>query len=597
MTGTNPARAAGLTVTINGHGSVSPTYKGKALTIGDDYPIKAIPAAGFAFSDWIETSSTNTTTNTNAKLTFQMESDLQLTANFVDVKPPTLAIKTKNATGTNSVVAVMGTASDNAGVTSVWWQTGSSGWNRASSSDGYTNWLAIVLLGANDNNFQAYAEDAAGNRSPTNTVTLTDDSTGVVAPESVAGTTLRVMAGNSESVVMSFDGSTFSFWGSGGASTGVGIYTYSLSDPQTGLLSLTFTAPPSMVSEDGSASIIGLAFTSGTNGTFTNNHGYSGSFTFSDASSTAPGSISGRTVQGMDAGSNVYQFTNSFGNGTFTATATDGDSSGTYTYARFAPDVGLVQESLTDGSTNYVLLDFSPGSNAYYVESYSTNGTFTNTGSFSALGEEATTGYKSPGSLAGLTGAVTFLKNGKRTSFTISFGESTYGQFTANTTKDNDGVGAYTYTRTGTNTAVLQLSTLFPPDASTNNGTSTVPLVFANSHSGSFNFQDGSGNITLSESPATVPFSLVGKVLKGGSGGYAFGYGVFAGVGKNSGDGGTYTYSFCGPKTASATLNFTSGNDGGGTNYAEFWFSSASGGSYVSDNGQGKLNSGSFTVK
>ena len=91
-TGTTAARAqdltAKLTVTINGRGNVTPNDNGKKLNIGQSYTIKAAAAAGFAFSDWIQTSPTNTVTSLNPKLTFQMASNLELTANFVDIRRP-----------------------------------------------------------------------------------------------------------------------------------------------------------------------------------------------------------------------------------------------------------------------------------------------------------------------------------------------------------------------------------------------------------------------------------------------------------------------------------------------------------------------------
>ena len=66
-----------LVVTINGNGTVKPNLNGKLLGIGQTYTMTATPAAGYVFSNWSGTISTNT-----QKLTFQMQSNMVLQANF-----------------------------------------------------------------------------------------------------------------------------------------------------------------------------------------------------------------------------------------------------------------------------------------------------------------------------------------------------------------------------------------------------------------------------------------------------------------------------------------------------------------------------------
>ena len=600
-TGTNAARAAGptakLTVTVNGRGSVSPTYKGKALNIGQDYPIKATAAAGFAFSDWIETSPTNTLTNTNAKLTFQMVSNLQLTANFVDTQPPTVAITTKKSTGSNSVVAISGTAKDNVGVASVWCQVGSGGWSLAATGNEYTNWTAVVILSEGANTINVYAEDAAGNRSKTNSVTLTDASIGLVAPESLAGTTWQgVETNNNSREVLSFGANTFSEVGSGGdAHTGVGSYTYTLSDAKTGQLAVTLTAPPTTVSNSEGGDVITLSFTNGTSGTWTNLFTNSGTFTLSDASSTAPDAISG--VSSANAGTNVVQFTNVFGDGTFTTTTTNGSSSGAYTYAQYSPTAGLVQESPTNeadlGTTNYIVLNFSTGSNTYYLESDVATGVLTNAGTFSVAGETSTTAYTAPASVAGLVGTVTVAHNGKSESFVISLGASTFAQFSADT--NNIGVGPYTYTRTGTKTALFVGYNVAPPAAVGDN--TPPPFTFTSSHSATFSNSKSHGTVTFSQPASTVPLSLVGRTISGGKGGYSFGYGTFSGIKEAEGQSGNYTYTTYGPQVAMIIMSYTDAKDSGTTDYLMVRFSSAAGGSYVDSKSSGSVSTGTFTMK
>jgi plastocyanin len=66
-----------LTVRINGKGTVKPNLDGKLLGIGQTYTMTATPAAGYVFSNWSGTISTN-----SQKLTFQMQSNMALQANF-----------------------------------------------------------------------------------------------------------------------------------------------------------------------------------------------------------------------------------------------------------------------------------------------------------------------------------------------------------------------------------------------------------------------------------------------------------------------------------------------------------------------------------
>ena len=78
---------------------------------------KAGPSCSFI--NW-----TGSTTDTNATLTFVMQTNLTFIANFTDPIAPTLTIKTpqKNSHASNSVFTASGTASDNGQVASVWYQ-------------------------------------------------------------------------------------------------------------------------------------------------------------------------------------------------------------------------------------------------------------------------------------------------------------------------------------------------------------------------------------------------------------------------------------------------------------------------------------------
>jgi hypothetical protein len=69
---------APLTVLINGNGTVSPNYNGAQLQIGENYSMTARAKAGFGFTNW-----TGSWTTNGATLKFTMASNLTFTANFV----------------------------------------------------------------------------------------------------------------------------------------------------------------------------------------------------------------------------------------------------------------------------------------------------------------------------------------------------------------------------------------------------------------------------------------------------------------------------------------------------------------------------------
>jgi uncharacterized repeat protein (TIGR02543 family) len=161
--------SAPLTVSTNGNGTISPNYNGALLQIGSTYTMTATASAGFGFTGWTGSSTTN-----GATLKFTMASNLTFTANFVDTNRPTVSI-TNLASGqrvSNAVFTVKGTASDNVQVSNVWYQLNGMAWSNALTANGWTNWTAQVTLVPGTNTIQAYAVDTAGNFSTTNKASL-----------------------------------------------------------------------------------------------------------------------------------------------------------------------------------------------------------------------------------------------------------------------------------------------------------------------------------------------------------------------------------------------------------------------------------------
>ena len=151
----------------SGLGTITTNWTGPNLEIGRNYTMSAAAATGFKFTGW-----TGGVTTTNASLTFMMQSNLVIQANFVDSQLPTIAITNpvSNATFSNSpAITVKGTASDNSQVAAVRWQLNSDAWAVAS---GTNSWQAGVTLAPGTNVFRAYSVDAGGNYSPTNSINL-----------------------------------------------------------------------------------------------------------------------------------------------------------------------------------------------------------------------------------------------------------------------------------------------------------------------------------------------------------------------------------------------------------------------------------------
>ena len=97
-----------------------------------------------------------------------------VTVNPIDVTKPTLSITTPtfNQQWSNATFTATGKANDNVAVASVFYSLNGSPWTNASTANNYTNWSATLALTPGTNSLQAYAADASGNRSATNSVSF-----------------------------------------------------------------------------------------------------------------------------------------------------------------------------------------------------------------------------------------------------------------------------------------------------------------------------------------------------------------------------------------------------------------------------------------
>jgi len=161
-----------LTVNLNGKGSVNPNYNGALLAVNVNYAISANARSGFAFTNWTDAAG-NVLTN-RATLRFTMQTNLALTANFVDVQKPALSISTPRANQqtTNAGFTTTGRAADNVSVAAVYYSLNDSAWTLAGTANGWTNWAANLTLAPGFNTLQVFAADNHGNVSSTNAVKM-----------------------------------------------------------------------------------------------------------------------------------------------------------------------------------------------------------------------------------------------------------------------------------------------------------------------------------------------------------------------------------------------------------------------------------------
>jgi hypothetical protein len=162
-------------VNIAGRGAVRGLTNGQVLRVGQAVSPKALPARGQRLANWLVQVNGETVISTNRDVPFVVQSNLVLTATFVDALKPVLRITapTRNQRWSNSVFTVRGTAADNGFVTVVKYQLNGGAWLDAVSTNGWTNWTAGVNLQPGSNVIRAFALDADSNASATNTATVT----------------------------------------------------------------------------------------------------------------------------------------------------------------------------------------------------------------------------------------------------------------------------------------------------------------------------------------------------------------------------------------------------------------------------------------
>ena len=597
-----------LTVRTNGSGSIKPVYNGMSLQLGLNYSMTATAVGGgkknYGFQRWTDGSSN--IVSGSATLKFMMTSNLTLTANFGDVIKPTIRAisSTEYTNGIANFFVVHGTASDNVAVTNVLYQLNGGVWQAAWTTNHWTNWDAVVELNPGLNTFNAYAVDNDDNNSLLYLANLTYNS----APSSLSGKFANVTDTFGKNLfTFGFGKSTFNQSAQTSDSlNAVGSYTYT-GLGGSGVLNVKFAAPPIAAARKSQSyqltflntntAIFITTQTIATNYTVvvTNNTvvttnvistnlvktltGYMG---FGSVSNLAIGSknIFGQLVWTVSGAGDARGLTFQKGKYTSQALLTGATNGGSYTYAQYSPFGALFKLTQTNGTT-YVLARFADTNHgAYYEEDYDsaghTNGT--DQGSFFV-------DWPQPGGNAPLllTNKSFEIFSGSDT-FNQQFGADTFSQDTLSTNFDTD-VGSYTYSRSGTNIGVLNLTVTAPPTLAGSN--SAARLIFVNGSNGLFTNEDGTlSTFVMTSVTNLAPVSLANTTLNLTNNPYGFvvnqiGFLSDGNFTFNGTTNGFFTVTNYSPSGAMVSINFTdSSNVVNGVDWLQLNYKSAGSGTF-----------------
>ena len=598
-----------LTVRTNGSGTISPAYNGQQLLQGATYTMTAVStvgrkATGYGFRNW--TDGSGNIVGTGGTLKFTMSTNLTLTANFSNLRPPSIDIisSTTNSDGVANDFVIHGVASDDQGVTNVIYRINSGVnagvWQNATTTNGWKTWNAPVTLVPGANTFNAYAIDISSNFSTVLIANITYNT----APLNLSGK-FAVVSDNANSAAPSsvaFNKSTFSQTASDTNNfNAVGSYTYTDSGGGNATLKYKFTGPPS-VAHVGSQSIA-LFFNTPTYAYFTNfTTKIDGYMYFSTASNLAPASANGQLIWTISSGAGDGRGA-LFQKSTYTSQALlSGDTNGgKYTYTKSSPLGVLFKLSRTNG-TAYVLATYADTNHgSYYEEDYDsaghTNGT--DIGKFFIASQ--TPGGNAPTTITNRNFEITSGQD----SFNVQLGADTYSQDTLASNFDN-AVGDYTYASLDTNIGQLNLTVTEPPSLAGSN--SAARLIFVNGNSGFFTNDDSTfSSFIMTTATNLAPDNITNFTLTinyNGSGSDKLQFANDGSLILDSQPGGNYAYAPFSPGGSMIQLSINTNNFSGSNpfDWLQLNFKTTNSGNfflntYDSDTNNDSPSSGTFNLQ
>lgn len=185
---------------------------------------------------------------------------------------------------------------------------------------------------------------------------------GGFAPVSISGFNATVQPNGKPAFNVSFGAGSFAQFSSDtDQGSGVGDYAFTKTGPNTGQLLIENVSPPGNTNTD----VVYFTFTSATSAKYADAQGGTpGTVTLKQATSLAPLSVSGRTVDFVEEGKSGNAVLNA--DGTFKLTTGSKVTTGTYTYAQYSPVGGMLILTGTAGgdagSIYYVQMQFTSSS-------------------------------------------------------------------------------------------------------------------------------------------------------------------------------------------------------------------------------------------
>jgi hypothetical protein len=219
-----------LQLSVSGKGTISPNYSNAVLRVGVNYTMTATAKPGWVFTNWTGAISNSPMIPVTQKptLTFLMQSNLDLQANFVDTNKP--IVKVTNAISglvlSSNTFTFMGTVTDDVAIASVNCSLNGNpvpGVSTNAMTNGVSWSSGSLSLAGGTNIFSVYAVATNGNISAannlriifvsTNQLTLQTSGNGTISPN-YSNAWLRV-GQNYTMTATALHGWVFSSWSSG----------------------------------------------------------------------------------------------------------------------------------------------------------------------------------------------------------------------------------------------------------------------------------------------------------------------------------------------------------------------------------------------
>ena len=453
-----------------------------------------------------------------------------------DKTRPTLVITfpAANKSVTNATITVAGKTKDNVGVTSVSYRLNGGDWGPVATTNNWTNWTARVTLTPGANTVQAYAVDASGNRSLTNTVHFTYL---VYAP-------LTVHVEGRGKVSPNYDGKWLvisnKYKMTASAASGFKFQGWSGS--------LTTNKPT-------------LNFVMASNLSFT--------ATFLDTTRPIVAILGPKANAKLDTAD-------------YTVYGKASDNFGVTNVLYQLNGTGWNPATTTNHWTNWSAgITLSFGTNLIQACAVDAAGNRSLTNSVKCSCSAVAPGSWAPDSISGLSAVIA-----SQHSFTVTFGDQTFSEsMVPGTNLDQNAVGGYTYVKKSANTALLMMLKTAPP-LNKQTKSNLLALTFTSETQATCptNLDGTAGPLTLNWSQATnlAPASIAGQTVSVGSDSIIFSNnGTFTGTLSGTAGSGTYTYNRYSPSGALIVATVSTPPVAAGTHlYLVVTFSSASSGNY-----------------